>query len=149
YSIGAQAIIAFGFVVAISLLARGYMASVSDPELMVVRRAEVVTMLPRPVSYILSRTGSSETGWFYERVNIPMKHEQIMFVGFIPWLAVAMLLITARTGNHRPGVMSAVLAMLAVIGMTLYLNGYSLYFLLMKLPGVNAIRGVSRVIMIL
>src|SRR5215467_4125060 len=50
YSIAGQAAIALGFAVVISMLARSYMSSASDPQLMAARRAEVITMLPRPIS---------------------------------------------------------------------------------------------------
>ena len=72
-----------------------------------------------------------------------------MFVGLIPWIAVLVLLVTANRVGRNPEVMPALLAMFVVMGLTLYVRDCSLYFALMTLPGVNGIRAVTRVIMVL
>jgi hypothetical protein len=148
-SVAAQLLILVAFGICMAVLVLGYLRSVADPQLMEARREEVLTMLPRPVSYFVGYLGSSETGWLYDRIDLPMKHEHVMFVGLIPWIAVLTLLCTAKRPGRHPAVMPALAAMFLIIGLTLYLGGFSLYFALMKLPGVAGIRGVTRLIIVL
>src|SRR5262249_55515205 len=51
-------------------------------------------------------------------------------------------------GLH-PVVFPTVAALLAIVILTLYVDGYSLYFILMRLPGVVGFRAVTRWILIL
>jgi hypothetical protein len=141
--------IVLGFVFVVGILARHYVSTASDTQLIAQRQAEVITMLPRPVSYLTSRAGSSEMGWMYDSINLPLKHEHIMFVGFMPWIGVLVLLAARKRAGVKPEVTHAVLAMLLVMGLTLYWNGYSFYLLLTKIPGVAGIRAMTRIIMIL
>jgi hypothetical protein len=120
-----------------------------DADLIAGLRQETVNMLPRPVSYILSYTGNIETGTLYATVDLPLKHEHIMFVGLIPWVCVILSLMTARARGRKPSVTCAILGMFGVIALTLYVHGTSLYFLLMHFPAVAGMRAVTRSILIL
>jgi hypothetical protein len=148
-SVAAQLAVVLGFVGALAVLAYPYMRSAGDPQVFATRWEETITMLPRPVSYLMSWPGNYETGWLYGRADLPLKHEHLMFVGLIPWVCVLFLLFTARKSERNPPVIPAILAMLGIMVLTLYVNGVSLYFALMRVPGVVGIRGVTRWILVL
>jgi hypothetical protein len=50
--------------------------------------------------------------------------------------------------SYRLGIISA-LSILILVGMTAVVNGNSLYFLVIQLPGLDAIRAVSRIILVM
>src|SRR5215469_4708809 len=145
----AQATVILGFLIAVGAVLRPYIQSAADQEFMAARRAELLTMLPRPISYLLSWPGSYETGWLFEHASVPMKHEHVMFVGLIPWACVIFLLVTTRRSGRHPAVAPAILALLSMIVLTLYVNGLSFYLLLVHMPVVPGIRSVTRCILIL
>jgi len=148
-SVAAHTVVLVIFFAVIAALVHPYVEGVRDAELLAVRWQETTDMLPRPVSYLMSSAGNKETGWLSERAEVPMKHEHIMFVGAIPWLCVFFLLFTARKRERNPAVIPAILAMLGIVVLTLYVSGMSLYFILMQVPGVIGIRGVTRSILVL
>jgi hypothetical protein len=105
---------------------------------------EIASMLPRPQSYFL--TDISYWG-SYSKIfaSIPMRHEHQMFCGAIPLLlALFGLVVGIRKGN---GASFALLsgATGAVILLTLYIGGYSLWYAFHKFPLVSAIRAVTRI----
>jgi hypothetical protein len=109
---------------------------------------EIESMLPRPASYLFA--ASSKLWRFrWSRFDaIPMLHEHAMFVGLAPFLGIAVALIlrgrkSAPAEDHfRP----ALAALLIISLLTLFVGHHSLYQLLERLPGVNAIRAVSRIV---
>lgn len=106
---------------------------------------EIAMMLPRPQSYFLS-DGSyfwswPEAGLF---TDIPMRHEHQMFMGAMPMLLAAMgLLVGARRGNAHTFVMMAGV-LFGLIILTLYVGGFSFWYVLHKLPLASAIRVMTR-----
>lgn len=106
---------------------------------------EIATMLPRPQSYLLSDASyfwSRPTASLFE--SIPMRHEHQMFMGAIPMLLAAMgLLVGARTGNaHTSTVMAGTL--FGVIALTVYVGGFSFWYVAYQLPLASAIRVITR-----
>ena len=106
---------------------------------------EIATMLPRPQSYFLSDASyfwSSSASKLF--AGIPMRHEHQMFFGVIPMLlAVLGFLIGSRNRNgHAFTLMTGVLS--GVILLTLYIGGFSLWYILHKLPLASAIRAMTR-----
>jgi len=148
-SVVAQAAVLVGFLAAMAALALPYMSMAGDAQLAAVRREETIQMLPRPVSYLMSWPGNYETGWLYERADVPLRHEHAMFVGLIPWACVCYLLFTRKKSGRQFAVVSVILAMLGIVLLTLYVNGVSLYFVPMQAPGIVAIRAVTRWILVL
>lgn len=116
--------------------------------------AEIASMLPRLGSYLFA-----DRSWLYNLLHpwvgsrlgeAPMHHwpEHQMFPGFIVLCLAACGAIAAcvKEQHEFPGrVALAALALLFFA--TLYVNGHSFYFLLMKIPGIMAIRAVSRIIL--
>ncbi len=126
-SVAAQAAVLVGFLVVLAALARPYMNMAGDAQLAAARRQETIEMLPRPVSYLMSWPGNYETGWLYERADVPLRHEHAMFVGLIPWACVCYLLFTRKKSGLQFVVIPVILAMLGIVVLTLYVNGVSLY----------------------
>ena len=148
-SVTTHMVVSILFISVVAALAYPYMQGTGDAELLARRWQETLNMLPRPVSYLMSSVGNVETGWLSEIVDVPMKHEHVMFVGVIPWFCVFCLLLTVKNGSFNAFVKPAILAMLGVVLLTLYVKGFSLYFVLMEVPGVVGMRGVTRSILVL
>lgn len=109
---------------------------------------EIESMLPRPASYLFAAS-SKLWRFHWSRFDaIPMLHEHAMFVGLAPFLGIAVALILrgrkiAPAGDHfRP----TLTALLFIVLLTLFVGHHSLYQLLERLPGANAIRAVSRIV---
>jgi hypothetical protein len=113
--------------------------------------SEITRMLPRPASYILtlnSRYWSINAPYFE---TLPMRWEHAMFIGATAWLtiAVAVILCLARRASLHRLFAPAVFAVLLLALLTLWVHGHSAYWLLARLPGVDAIRAVTRIITVL
>ena len=113
--------------------------------------SEIAYMLPRPKSYLLastSRLWPSKGPWFD---TLPMRHEHTMFIGVAPVLAVvvAAALRLARRAKLDALFAPVSVAILLVVLLTLHVGHSSAYYVLMWLPGVDAIRGVTRIITVL
>ncbi|MDM0081969.1 hypothetical protein QTI17_15340 [Variovorax sp. J31P179] len=114
--------------------------------------AEVITMLPRPMSYLVADRVDAYQ-WFGRLAQgIPARQEHQMFLGFVPLLLALSALLTIRNGGAAPrrrllGISLVALAILAAV--TLIVGDKSIYQLLMRLPGVSSVRAVSRVILVM
>lgn len=106
---------------------------------------EISSMLPRPQSYFLSDASylwsNSDSKVFSA---IPMRHEHQMLIGLIPLLlALAGFFVGSQAKNGTAFILMA--GMIGVtIASTLYLGGFSLWYLLHKLPLASAIRAMTR-----
>lgn len=107
---------------------------------------EISSMLPRIRSYFIS---DASTIWntLSDHIgkNLPMRHEHQMFVG----LGVFLLVVLALTLNRSPMVYVAIISLVLLILFTLSIKNQSFYLLFADLPGINSIRAVSRIILIL
>lgn len=106
---------------------------------------EISTMLPRPQSYFLadaSRLWASPGNAIFS--GIPMRHEHQMFVGMVPLLLALCGLVVGLRSAERQRVLLLGGSLLVVIAATLYVDGYSLWYLFHKLPLASAIRAMSR-----
>ena len=112
---------------------------------------EIESMLPRLASYLFS---SNSWLWRFSWSHfsaIPMLHEHAMFVGIAPLLAIAVA-IFLRVRKAAPAdehFISAGGAILFVSLLTLFIAHHSLYQIVENVPGVNAIRAVTRIITVL
>jgi len=111
--------------------------------------SETSGMLPRPASYLLtnvSRLWPSDGPLFD---GLPFKNEHAMFLGAAPLLAIA-IAIGLRGRVKLDGLfVTAGCAILLLVLLTLSIHGQSAYRLLAWLPGVNAIRSVTRIVVVL
>ncbi len=114
--------------------------------------SELISMLPRPGSYLLADHSPSAV-WLGSLVTeMPMRHEQQMFVGF-GVLVISLLgavwswrLVSVQLAAF---IRVMILALVLLVGLTLFVNESSLYLYLAKLPGVVAIRAVSRIALVM
>lgn len=113
--------------------------------------SEITQMLPRLQSYFLS-----DESWLWSWSSqfrgfsaLPMRHEHQMFIGLAPMvLAVCGFLFgrKEKSGIAFPLLSSSLMLLVLV---TTYFGGFSLWILFYKLPLLSAIRGVSRVVVVL
>jgi hypothetical protein len=130
-----------------------YQAALMDYR--VSRPMEVLDSLtPRLSSYLLADR-SMLTSWLgYGVADFPTRPEHQMFIG-IGTLALLFfgLVSLARgewlaTSSRSLGAISAI-SILILVGMSVVVNGYSLYFYIVRIPGLDAIRAVSRIILVI
>lgn len=107
---------------------------------------EIASLLPRVRSYLLA-DGSAIWGGMGARLvaAMPMRHEQQLFFGAgIIGLVLVGLLTSARQLRWV-----ALLSIVVLVTLTLSVRGHSLYLLLSGLPGINSIRAVARIGLVL
>jgi hypothetical protein len=112
--------------------------------------SDVASMLPRPASYLLS---NNSLLWPAGRLfdALPMRHEHAMFIGIAPLLTIVIAVALQIMGWARLDSLFApiAVAVLLLVLLTLWIHGFSAYRILTWLPGVNAVRGVTRIITVL
>jgi len=105
---------------------------------------EISIMLPRLQSYLLA-----DRSWWSNFdlkifTTIPMRHEHQMFIGFVPLiLALVGFFIGSRKENGINFTLIAGMLGLSII-LTIYVGGFSFWYILHKLPLVSAIRAMTR-----
>jgi hypothetical protein len=108
--------------------------------------SEIATMLPRPQSYLLS--DKSFLGSFIGAdifSGIPMRHEHQMFFGALPLaLALAGLIVGSRKNNGPDFTLMTGMLTISIV-LTLYIGGFSFWFLVHQLPLASAIRAMTRI----
>ncbi len=111
---------------------------------------EVMSMLPRPGSYLLADS-SGLTSWVGRLVTeIPMRHEQQMFFGLGVWILALAGLSQIRPRSARGGVgQVALVSLLFLVGLTLLVGNVTAYRAILHLPGVGSVRAVSRIALVM
>lgn len=112
--------------------------------------AEVSTMLPRPGSYLLAE-GASLTSWLGRYVDaIPMRHEHQLFFGFAVIALAALGFAASWIGrSHSTLGRNASIVLLMLFAGTLFVGGHSLYVLVLQVPGLGAVRAVTRIVLVM
>jgi hypothetical protein len=122
-------------------IARAYRVEGWSPE-------HITFYLPRLESYLIA-DASPWLSWLAGDIYVPMRHEHNLFIGF----GAGILITAAAVWGGRsadPGLARAMLIALALLIAGTLLIGYlSLYQLIAWLPGIRAIRAVSRIILIM
>jgi hypothetical protein len=112
-------------------------------------RGEIKEMLPRLSSYLIA-DHATLSAWIGNAVSVPMRHEHQMFFGIGVWLLCILGLISAMQGKLHVEVWKlSGLSLLILFCVTLSFGGFSLYMPLAYLPGINAIRAVTRVVLVM
>jgi hypothetical protein len=106
---------------------------------------EIASMLPRPQSYFLS---DASYIWSFPGAKlfseIPMRHEHQMFIGIIPMgLALLGVFVGSRIKNGANFILMTGMLIVAIL-LTINISGFSLWYLLHKLPLASAIRAITR-----
>ncbi len=102
---------------------------------------EIRSMLPMPVSYLLS-DNSLVWGALSTRIaNVPMRWEHQMFFGGSACLLALIAICASRSEQN----LRFFIALLLLVVLTIQIDGHSIYVLVAHLPLANAVRAVSRV----
>ena len=112
--------------------------------------SEIATMLPRVSSYFYPANGSLLWNWLSTMGStLPISHEHRIFIGAVPLLAFALMPVFYfyhRTELLVKKGMIVFITTALLILLTLYAYGdFSLYKFALFLPGLKAIRGVTRI----
>lgn len=107
--------------------------------------AEVASMLPRWQSYLLADGSLLWRGFSAQLGEVPLRYEHQMFLG-----VGVVVLVLAGIGYRRDRWAVASLAALGLLVLvTMKFPHFSIYSTLLKLPGLNAIRAVARIILVM
>ncbi len=111
---------------------------------------EILSILPKPSSYLLADF-SSLSSWVGQLVpKNPMRHEQQLFFGIGVSLFGIVGVWHAWVGrSQKASARIASLTLLFLILLTISVDGYSVYRWLLTLPGISSIRAVSRVVLVM
>jgi len=113
---------------------------------------EIATMLPRIQSYFLPSDYTWTWSWLLPiRDTLPMSWEHHIYTGLLPslaFIAIPILYIRYRYTISLKIESIVFLTILLITLLTININGFTFYKSLYCLPGINAIRGISRIILI-
>lgn len=106
--------------------------------------------MPRLESYLIA-DHSALLGWLSRSISVPDRAEHQLFIGFGAILLILTATVVAMRGRAAvPTLTRAMLIALALlVGGTLWVENMSLYQLVSWLPGIRAIRDVTRVIFVM
>ena len=141
-----------GSAVALAYLSGQYFA-VSQAHQLVERLRPIEAIspaMPRLGSYLIA-DHSALLGWLSSGISVPDRPEHQMFIGFGAIVLILTAAVAAMRGRSAVPVLApAMLISLALLFFgTLWFGNMSLYQLIAWLPGVGAIRDVTRVIFIM
>lgn len=112
--------------------------------------AELLSMMPRPSSYLIADR-SRLTSWIGAYVtSTPMRHEQQMFFGVGLWVLALIGIWRIYYGAlQKNSGRLALITLLILIISTLSIHDFSIYKLFLYLPGVSSVRAVSRIVLVM
>ena len=145
--------LALSVAIAVALLLRQYQQIASDYGL-VRSLDDLRSLIPRPASYLLA-DNSYLTRWLGSHVTgIVARSEHQLFIGVGVALFAGAGLIAACCAHRFAGPLRvcagvAGLTLALLITLTLLVGNFSFYLWVLKLPGIDAIRAVSRIILVL
>jgi hypothetical protein len=115
---------------------------------------EIAMMLPRIRSYFYPLGGSLLWNWLSDiGRTLPMAHEHQIFIGAVPLLTFALMPVFyfRYRNDHlvKKGMIAFITTTLLIL-LTLYVRGdFSLYKFALFLPGLKAIRAVTRIMLMM
>lgn len=111
---------------------------------------EIKSMMPTISSYFIA-DGSLLTSWVGQSFpQVPMRHEHQMFFGIGLFLiGIVSIYFISQGGVHQQLGRVSAWTLFGLIILTISINGYSIYRVLLYLPGVGSVRAVSRVVLIM
>jgi hypothetical protein len=111
--------------------------------------SEIFTMLPKWQSFLLadnSQLWNSTTNQFY---NISMRHEHQLFPGLaVLTLILLGILLHFHTENRKIAWFHFSAAIILLV-FTFDFNGFSFYTWIGSIPGINSIRAITRIILVI
>jgi len=133
---------------AVAVLLTWYRAVAADYGLKRHER-ELAELRPRPTSYLLAE---GTYPWLTPSWadDVPMRHEHQLFFGLGPWLfLVAGSVVVARRSSHARLGMVSLGAFVLLFVATLDVGGHSFLHQLAKVPGMHAVRAMTRVVLVM
>jgi hypothetical protein len=113
---------------------------------------DMTKMMPQPRSFLLPAHHSYCWSWL-DHLGKPFKfeHEHRLFIGAIPWLCVgpALLGLNRLAPEQKRVARAGALAVVGVTVLVMYAFDFSLYRLIASLPLANAVRAVTRIILVI
>jgi hypothetical protein len=117
---------------------------------------EISSMVPRLSTYFFTAAPlTPQWAWLGNIIgrDLPMAHEHIMFIGIMPWLALVYIPILFKYVDNKDSLLSLGMSffytLLIIIAMVTYIGDFTFYKYLAELPGFDAFRGVSRIVLML
>lgn len=106
----------------------------------------VLSMLPRVQSYLLNPAANPIFGFSWNDIALPMKHEHFMYLGFLPLVSILYFSFCyKRLVENNKDLLFLLLGFWVVFIITLNFNGFSIYNFMLLIPGIDSIRAVARV----
>lgn len=110
---------------------------------------EVTSMLPHWQSYLIADNSQLWHSISASIPDLPMRSEQQLFPGLAVLLIILIgLFLKIKTPNRNIAWIHLLSALVLSV-FTFYLSGFSLYRVIAGLPGINSIRAVSRIELVL
>lgn len=116
--------------------------------------AEIASMVPQPASYFIMDALPYWSAIYRAviGVEVPMRHEHNMFMGVGASCLFIVGVAAVAAGTVAPRLRRLALVMLltlaAVVALTTMIGDLTLYAALATLPGLNSIRGVTRIVLV-
>lgn len=111
---------------------------------------EIESMIPTIRSYLIADR-SLLTKWIGQSfTEVPMRHEHQIFFGLgLLLTGIIGICYLFKAGVHQQLGRVAAWTLFGLIALTLSINGYSIYRVLLSLPGVGSVRAVTRVVLVM
>lgn len=115
---------------------------------------DVSRMLPRPESYLFAGNSKLWPHDLHMFRALPFLPEQTLFFGAVVWILFDVTVLGVVAGfigkaEKKSLLTPLLLAMAALMILTISIRGHTLYIFVYSLPGINAVRAVVRIILAL
>ena len=110
---------------------------------------EIANLLPRWQSYFLAENAYL---WKFSSnfaLNLPMRHEHQLFIGLASLLLVILGILWRPNSENKRLACINLTSIIILMTLTLYFQGFSLYKFVWLIPGINSIRAVTRIGLVL
>ena len=111
---------------------------------------EIKSLLPTPLSYLIADR-SLVSGWIgdlYPQFHMRQEHQMFFGVGVLILTFMGCLFSFRDHTNNKLGRI-AFWTLIILVVLTISIKGYSLYRLLLYLPGIGSVRAVSRIVLVM
>lgn len=113
---------------------------------------EISSMLPRISSYFHDPLSILYGRFMHFGDALPLSWEHMIFLGIVPIIAILLFLWKKkwRFTDYSKTLFTELLILICIVFIiTLYIGGFSFYWILAQIPGANAIRAVTRIVLVL
>lgn len=111
--------------------------------------AEVRLMLPQWRSYLLSDQSVLWSDISARFNDVPLRWEHQMFIGVGPIVLMALMVLQRPPARMSRVVWAHLIALVVLIVLTANVKNFSLYEAVLRIPGLSALRSVTRMILVM